>query len=219
MTFHLLCAWYAIGDFAAPKITAQESAAFLMLAACILVFRTFRERHLLVWILGWSAYAACGWFAGDSTAFIASPQLQAVAHASFILAVSLFAAGILVYTRTQKYILPLFIATGTITTLAVARLFYWPDEPTLRVLLEIAYRVIAIGAAVQLIRYRWDGLKSGLGCSVRVCCFCTWIGRVLPAKFRTVFSCRPISCSDWACCFWYLTIRGYIRASWAWSSR
>src|SRR5437879_3432392 len=161
MTFHLLCAWYAIGDFAAPKITAQESAAFLMLAACILVFRTFRERHLLVWILGWAAYAASGWFGGDSTAFIASPELQAVSHAAFILTVSLFAAGILVYTRTQKYILPLFIATGTITTLAVARLFYWPDEPTLRVLLEIAYRAIAIGAAVQLIRYRWGRVEIG----------------------------------------------------------
>jgi len=135
MNFHLLCAWYAIGDLAAPKITAQESAAFLMLAACILVFRTFRERHLLVWILGWAAYAASGWFASDSTAFISSPELQAVSHAAFILALCLFAAGILVYTRTQKYILPLFVATGTITTLAVARLFYWPDEPTLVVAL------------------------------------------------------------------------------------
>ena len=161
MNFLLLCAWYAITDVTAPKISAQESAAFLMLAACILVFRTFRERHLLVWILGWAAYAASAWFAGDSTAFIPSPELQAVSQAAFILSVCLFAAGILVYTQTQKYILPLFIATGTITTLAVARLLYWPDEAALRVILEIAYRVVTMGAAVQLIRYRWGRVEVG----------------------------------------------------------
>jgi hypothetical protein len=137
MNFLLLCAWYAIGDVAVPKITAQESAAFLMLAACILVFRTFRERHLLVWILGWAAYAAAGWFAGDPTSFIASQELQAVSHAAFILSVCLFAAGILVYTRSQKYIFHLFVVTGTITSLAVARVFFWPDEATLRILLKL----------------------------------------------------------------------------------
>jgi PAS domain S-box-containing protein len=161
MTFLLLCAWYAGGDLAAPKITAQESAAFLMLAACILVFRTFRERHLLVWILGWAAYAASAWFAGDANSFIASQELQAVSQAAFILAVCLFAAGILVYTGAQKYILHLFIVTGTITTLAVARLLYFPDEATLRVVLELAYRGIAIGAAVQLLRYRWGRVEVG----------------------------------------------------------
>src|SRR6266403_3934917 len=118
MNFHLLCAWYAIGDLAAPKITAQESAAFLMLAASILVFRTFRERHLLVWILGWLAYAAAGWFAGDATALIPSLEQQAVSQAAFILAVCLFAAGVLVYTQAQKFILPLLVVAGTIIALA-----------------------------------------------------------------------------------------------------
>jgi two-component system NtrC family sensor kinase len=156
-----LCVWYAADALAAPKLTAQESAAFIMLAASILVFRTFRERFLLVWILGWLAYAVSQWFGADSSAFITSPELQAISQAAFVLAVSLFAASILVYTRTEKYIFQLSIITGSIMTLAVARVLYWPDEVVARVPLEIAYRLVAIAAAVQLLRYRWGRFEIG----------------------------------------------------------
>ena len=71
-----LCVWYAAGELAVPKLSAQESAAFIMLAASILVFRTFRERFLLIWILGWLAYGVSQWFGGDSSAFITSPELH-----------------------------------------------------------------------------------------------------------------------------------------------
>ncbi len=156
-----LCVWYAADALAAPKLTAQESAAFIMLAASILVFRTFRERFLLVWILGWLAYAVSQWFGADSSAFITSPELQAISQAAFVLAVSLFAASILVYTRKEKYIFQLSIITGSIMTLAVARVLYWPDEMVARVPLEIAYRLVAIAAAVQLLRYRWGRFEIG----------------------------------------------------------
>ena len=63
-----LCLWYA-GEL--PKLNAQESAALIMLAATIVVFRTFRERFLLVWILGWLAYGVSHWFAADATAIVA----------------------------------------------------------------------------------------------------------------------------------------------------
>src|SRR4029077_18161313 len=49
----------------------------------------------------------------------------------------------------------------SVMTFAVARLLYWPDEILLRVPLEIAYRVLAVGAAIQLIRYRWGRLEIG----------------------------------------------------------
>ena len=143
-----LCVWYTAAELAAPKLSAQESAAFIMLAASILVFRTFRERFLLVWILGWLAYGVSQWFGADSSAFITSPDLQAVSQAAFVLAVSLFAASILIYTHAEKYIFPLFVITGSVMTFAVARVLYWPDEIVVRVPLEIAYRMLAIAAAV-----------------------------------------------------------------------
>ena len=157
-----LCVWYAVGELAAaPKLTAQESAAFIMLAATILVFRTFRERFLLVWILGWLAYGVSQWFGMNSGGFAPAPELQAVSQAAFVLAVCLFVAAILVYTQAEKYILPLFVVTGSVMALAVARVLYWPDELLVRIPLEVTYRILTIGAAVQLIRYRWGRFEIG----------------------------------------------------------
>src|SRR5207237_1831845 len=97
-----LCIWYAAGTLAVPKLSAQESAAFIMLAASIVVFRTFRERFLVIWILGWLAYGLFQWFGADAAAFTTSPELQAVSQAAFVVAVSLFATSILIYTRAEK---------------------------------------------------------------------------------------------------------------------
>src|ERR1700758_1260136 len=121
-----LCVCYAVGEFAVPKLTAQESAAFIMLAATILVFRTFRERFLLVWSGGWLAYAASQWFAQNATA--SSPEQMAISQAAFVLAICLFAVSILLYTRAEKNIPTLFVVTGSVMAFAVARVLYWPDE-------------------------------------------------------------------------------------------
>ncbi len=156
-----MCMLFAAGTLAVPKLSAQESAAFIMLAASILVFRTFRERFLLIWILGWLAYGLSLWFGVDSTAFTASLELQAVSQAAFVLAISLFSASILIYTRTEKYIFTLLMITISVMTFSVARVLYWPDEIVARVPLEIAYRILAIAAAVQLLRYRWGRFEIG----------------------------------------------------------
>ena len=156
-----LCVWYAVGELAVPKLTAQESAAFIMLAATILVFRTFRERFLLVWSLGWLAYGVSQWFSANPAAFATASELEAISQSAFVLAVCLFGASVLLYSHAEKHILPLFIITGSVMTFAVARLLYWPDEILLRVPLEIAYRVLAVGAAIQLIRYRWGRVEIG----------------------------------------------------------
>src|SRR6266481_5376855 len=161
MNLPLWCAWYLVGDLAVPKLTASESAALIMLAATILVFRTFRERFLLVWSLGWLAYGVSQWLAGDATGFSSSAELQGISQAAFVSAVCLFAVSILLYTHSEKYILPLLVATGSVMAFAVARVLYWPDEVVVRVLFELAIRGITIATAVQLIRYRWGRLEIG----------------------------------------------------------
>ena len=40
----------------AIELLADSSGVLILLAAGFLVFRTFRERYLLAWILGWSFY-------------------------------------------------------------------------------------------------------------------------------------------------------------------
>ena len=49
-------AWEILGGLAAPKFVTRETAVLLILAASLLVFRTLRERCLMVWIVGWLAY-------------------------------------------------------------------------------------------------------------------------------------------------------------------
>ncbi|HEX6503948.1 MAG TPA: GAF domain-containing protein [Terriglobales bacterium] len=152
----LFCAWSITGLFVF-KPTAQESAALIMLAASIVVFRTFREHYLLVWILGWLAYLASHLqSSGENAVYI-----QAGTQAALVLAVCLFSCAVFVYTHAKKAILPLMLATLAIVGFAVARVLVWPDSVPLRVALEAGYRLVALAAAVQMIRSRWGRWEFG----------------------------------------------------------
>ena len=51
--------WHAgniLGELAVPRLVSREISVLLILAASLLVFRTLRERCLMVWIVGWIAY-------------------------------------------------------------------------------------------------------------------------------------------------------------------
>jgi two-component system NtrC family sensor kinase len=145
----------ALGGTTVSRLTAIESAALIMLAAGLLVFRTFRERYLLIWIVGWLAFFVYRWTmhatGGDSVA----RYLSAVAHAEFVLALSLFSAAVFVYSHSQKLLLPLFLVSISVIAYALAQALWWPDSLTLRVALEVAYHLIAVSAAIRLIRFRW----------------------------------------------------------------
>src|SRR5437764_13425254 len=90
-------AWEALGGLATPKFVTRETAVLLILAASLLVFRTLRERCLMVWIVGWVAYLGA-----HHTLISASGQVNPysipVGHTELILMVSLFSAGVFIYT-------------------------------------------------------------------------------------------------------------------------
>jgi len=153
--------WLALGDLTVPGLTPQESAALVLLAASLLVFRAFRERYLLIWTLGWLAYFVSRWTLADHAAGPVPAYLTAISQAEFVLAVCLFAAAIFVYTHARGLLLPLLLITLTIMGFAVARVWFWPQSITLRVALEVAYRIVAVTAAFRLIRYRWARWEIG----------------------------------------------------------
>ncbi len=157
----ILGIWYAVGDLSVPKLMAQESAALIVLALSLLVFRTFRERYLLVWILGWLAYFVSRWTLRGGAPDLLPRELVAISQAEFILAACLFAAAVLVYTHARKLLTALLIITVVVMGFAAARAFYWPHILMLRVALEVSYRLIALVAALQLIRYRWGRGEIG----------------------------------------------------------
>jgi len=149
------------GELAMPKLTAQESAALVMIAASILVFRTFRERYLLVWTVGWLGFFASRWALRDPELASNCHQSQAVSQASFVLAVCLFATAVLIYSNAKKLLLPLGLITAALVGYAVARALLWPDSLTARLPLEIAYRLVLIGASVEILRARWGRWEIG----------------------------------------------------------
>jgi two-component system NtrC family sensor kinase len=156
-----LCVWFAGGDMAVPKLMAVESSALVILAVALLVFRTFRERYLLMWIAGWLAYFVSGWTFSEFGPGLAPNYAMAVSHAQFILAVSLFAGAVFVYSHSTRVLLPLWLASLAVLGYAAARALWWPDAAGARLALEISYRVITLSAAIQLIRFRWARWEIG----------------------------------------------------------
>ena len=161
MSIYLWASWYGVGELGVPKLSAQESAALILLAAALLVFRTFRGRYLLVWILGWLAYFVSHWTLRSGGFRPLTPYLNAISQAEFVLAICLFAAAVLVYTHSKRLMLPLAIISLVLVAYAAARAIYWPNIFALRVGLETTYRLVALVAAFELIRFRWARSEIG----------------------------------------------------------
>src|SRR6266568_8073375 len=99
-------AWEVLGGLSTPKFVTRETAVLLILAASLLVFRTLRERCLMVWIVGWLAYLGSH-HALVSASGQASSYAVPVGHAEFVLAVALFAAGAFIYSSARDLLLSL----------------------------------------------------------------------------------------------------------------
>ena len=99
-----LFVWYALGDLPCPEADAAESAALIMLAAGLLVFRTFRERYLLVWIVGWLAYFVASGLPPARTASAVSRYARPSRRRNSCWLSALFAAAILLYATPRKYV-------------------------------------------------------------------------------------------------------------------
>jgi PAS domain S-box-containing protein len=156
---NFLISLWTWGSTIAPKVTAQESVVLIILAASVVVFRTFRERFLLFWILGWLAYLVSHLPVPQGTG---SEYALAISHnGEFVLAVGLFATSVFLYTKARKLLIPMGIFAAAMVALAVSQTLLWPEELWLRVAWEVGYRVVALGAALQLIRSRWGRWETG----------------------------------------------------------
>jgi PAS domain S-box-containing protein len=128
-----------------------ELSGLVILAASLLVFRTFRERYLLTWIVGWLTYLLAS---SITPAGLQQRDIVAISQAELVLAVCLFAAAIFVYARAQKMVSALLPILVALVAFAISRALWWPDSFALRVALEVSYRIIAITAVIQLMRFR-----------------------------------------------------------------
>ncbi|HVI79222.1 MAG TPA: PAS domain S-box protein, partial [Candidatus Acidoferrum sp.] len=153
-------AWEILGGLAAPKFVTRETAVLLILAASLLVFRTLRERCLMVWIVGWLAYF---WshHALVSASGQGNPFATPVGHAEFVLALALFTAGAFIYAGASEFLVPLLGVSLGIIAFALLQGIYWSSSVTLRFALELSYRLLALAAVSQVLRFQRARIEIG----------------------------------------------------------
>src|SRR5438876_5136573 len=131
-------AWDILGGLAAPKFVTREMAVLLILAASLLVFRTLRERYLLVWIVGWLAYLSSHDALVSSSQ--GSPYATPAGHAEFALAVTLFAAGAFIYAGAREFLGPLLGISVALIALALVQGVLFSGSVPIPFALELSYR-------------------------------------------------------------------------------
>ena len=150
----------SVGSLPVPWLTARETAALIVVAVSLLFFRAFREKYLLAWSGGWIAYGAYLYLTGAAEAHASSRVLASVAGADFVLAVGLFSAAALMSAQSKRG-LAILAAVGWVALIAAAMRPLYFDSASTTLVLDIACRLIAAGAAMALLRSRLG--RIGLG--------------------------------------------------------
>ncbi|HEY6304635.1 MAG TPA: ATP-binding protein [Terriglobales bacterium] len=148
----------SVGVLTVPWLTARETAALIVVVVSLLFFRVFRERCLLVWGAGWVAYGAFLWVAGAGEWHDAS---KSFAQADFVFAMGLFGAAALMSAQARRALTALVAVSWVLLVCAAMRPLYFPDFKNLELGLDISCRLVAVGAVVELLRYRFG--RTGVG--------------------------------------------------------
>jgi PAS domain S-box-containing protein len=151
----------SLGVLTGPWLTARETAALIVVVVSLLFFRVFRERCLLAWGAGWIAYGAFLWVAGAGELHGASKSMAAFAQADFVLAMALFAAAALMSAQARRALTAVMAVSWVLMVCAAMRPLYFPDSKALGLGLEASCRLIAAGAAIELLRYRFGRIGPG----------------------------------------------------------
>ena len=151
----------SLGVLTGPWLTARETAALIAVVVSLLFFRVFRERCLLAWGAGWIAYGAFLWVAGAGELHGSSKSMAAFAQADFVLAMTLFGVAALMSAQARRALTALVAVSWVLMVCAALRPLYFPDSKALGLGLEVSCRLIAAGAAVELLRYRFGRIGPG----------------------------------------------------------
>src|SRR4051812_5673690 len=142
-----------LDGFASVGDVADTITTLVLLAAGVLIYRTFRERYLFFWIIGWSAYLlyrvslARAWELGYP------PYMVALTYASFLISSALFAAAVFDYLNRKQWFVYLTGATVLAIGIATVRCFWFPSSIALESTVQLLYRLGTFAAGLQLAIY------------------------------------------------------------------
>src|SRR4051812_1299628 len=130
----------------------QASAILILLAGGVLVYRTFRERYLLAWLLGWVAYLLHKLAAtmAATTQGRARAPWDVLSPLSFTVALFLMASAIFFYTNRKRWLLPLAVLAMVALDLAVIRALWMPGSAAFTYAVDALFMAIKAVTAVQL---------------------------------------------------------------------
>lgn len=141
---------------------AEASILLILLAGAMLLYWSFRERYLVPWIAGWSAYSLAKLFSALSGVPAASKFWIPLAYASFVLAVGLFTGAVFLYVYQKKLLSPAIAVLSYALALGVVRGLWLPHNALVRRAFDyFSWRLVVIVASVQLIRFAWGRLNVG----------------------------------------------------------
>jgi len=140
----------SLGSLTVPSMTERETAALMIAVASLLIFRVLRAHYLVAWACGWLAYGAC-LFLANTSGWPQSPAKAAFTHADFVLAMGLFAVTALLCAQNRRALAALIGAFCALLVCAAVAPLYLPNIAYLQLGLEAACRIIAAGAAVELL--------------------------------------------------------------------
>jgi PAS domain S-box-containing protein len=147
--------WNAVAQPTSGWLKPADWAMLIVLAASFLALSVFRERYLALWSAGWAFIVASGLIGAHSASFrVSARQLQAAEHATFVLAIGLFAGAVFLFIRERNLLAPLAAVTVCTAGFAVAQALLWPDSLPLRFAVEISYRVVLLTVAIVYGRAR-----------------------------------------------------------------
>ena len=161
MNVSLASVWSMVSQLGLARPSGAELALLIVLAASLFTLRTFRERYLAIWILGWTSFVASRLVGHVFGLQLPGIYLRVIEQAGFVLAVGLLAGAVLAYTRSRNLFVPLTVITLVLVGFAGARVLLWEDSPALRMGLEVSYRILLVSAAVTLLRARWGRWEVG----------------------------------------------------------
>ncbi len=129
------------------EFLAQASAVLLLLGSAVLVYRSFRARYLLTWILGWLAYLLHKFAAAEAPGSLGA---HALSVGFYVLAITLFASSVFYYTDRRSPLVPL--GGFALLTLALSMVYAlgFPHSRLLPPVLTLMYAALRATGAIHL---------------------------------------------------------------------
>ena len=140
---------------------AEGSTLLILLAGAILLYRSFREHYLELWIAGWTLFAASRFVAALALASHPSHVWTVIGFSSFLIAVGLFAGAVLFYVDQRRLFFPsailllLSLGLGILVYGGVTQQLISPVVP------DVVWRIVLLLASIQLLRFAWGRMNVG----------------------------------------------------------